>query len=287
MKKLLGIALLAASLALSACTTVPAGHVGVLVHLLGSSSGVDSEEKGPGRYFLTVNEQMYLFPTFTQNYTWTKSPHENKGVDESISFQTVEGLSVNADIGISYHIDPTKVHSVFQKYRRGVEEITDTFLRNMVRDALVEQASDQSVEYVYGAGKAQLINGVELKIRDQVQDIGIVVEKVYWIGDLRLPDTVTQAINAKIQATQMAQQRQNEIAQARAEADKQIEVARGEAGSQLTKAKAEAEALQLRGDALRKNPEVLQLNAIERWNGVLPTMVGGTGAVPFIDVTKK
>ena len=121
--------------ALSGCSKVPAGNVGVKVYLLGGEKGVDSEVLRVGRYWIGINEDLFLFPTFTQNYVWTKDATEGSPTDESITFQTQEGLGVNADIGISYHIDTDKVSLIFQKYRKGVDEITDIYLRNMVRDA--------------------------------------------------------------------------------------------------------------------------------------------------------
>ena len=39
-------------------------------------------------------------------------------------------------------------------------------------------------------------------------------------------------------------------------------------------------------DALRDNPQVLQLRAIEKWSGILPIYMGGSGPLPFLDVTK-
>jgi regulator of protease activity HflC (stomatin/prohibitin superfamily) len=267
--------------ALAACSTVPSGHVGVKVYLLGSSKGVDTEELGVGRYWIGINEELFLFPTYTQNYTWTKAPDETGTEDESITFQTMEGMSVNADMGISYHINPEKVTDIFQKYRKGVAEITDVYLRNMVRDALVTEASKLPVESVYGPGKAALIESVQKRVQDQVAEIGIVIEKIYWIGDVRLPPVVVERIDQKNAATQMAQQRQNEVAQAKAEAQKKIEEARGEAESTLLKAKAQAEAN--RELAASITPELVQYRALDKWDGVLPRMTGG-GAVPFINV---
>lgn len=272
--------ILAASLA--ACSTVPAGHVGVKVYLLGGDKGVDSEELGTGRYWIGMNEELYLFPTFMQNYVWTKGVDEGSPNDESLSFQTVEGLTANADIGISYSIDPTKVTEIFQKYRRGVEEITDTFLRNMVRDALVKAASNKPIEYVYGAGKAELIATVQEDVTKQVAPIGIKIDKIYWIGDIRLPDKVITSINEKIGATQKAQQRQNEVAQAKAEADKKIEEARGQAESLLKVAEAQAKANMLLTESL--SPELLQYKALEVWDGKLPTTMVPGQATPFISV---
>lgn len=272
MKLYTRIAMAAAVGLLAACSKVPAGHVGVKVHLLGGEKGVDTEELGVGRYWVGWNEDLFLFPTFTQNHTWTDK--------ERLSFQTVEGLAVSADVGISYHVNPEKVTSVFQKYRKGIDEITDIYLRNMVRDALVKRASALGIESVYGAGKASLIEQVQADVAGQTGDIGITIEKIYWVGELGLPETVVGSINAKIQATQMAAQRQNEVAQARAEAEKAVAAAKGEAEARLTLATAEADAIRIKGDALRQNPGVVSLSAIEKWDGKLPVYSGD--ATPFI-----
>lgn len=270
-----------AGVSLAACSTVPAGHVGVKVYLLGGSKGVDSEELGVGRYWIGMNEQLYIFPTYMQNYTWTREPDATGPEDESISFQTVEGMTANADVGISYQLDPTKINKIFQTYRRGVDEITDTFLRNMVRDALVKQASVKPIEYIYGAGKADLMAAVQADVQKQVQDIGIKIDKIYWIGEIRLPQTVIDSINAKNAATQMAQQRQNEVAQARAEAEKKVAEAKGEADSILLKAKSQAEANKILSSSITS--ELVQYRALDKWDGVLPRMTGNS-AVPFINV---
>lgn len=285
MKKFM-IAILVLLPIIQGCSDVPSGNVGVKVYKLGGNKGVDTEELGPGRYWIGINEELFIFPTFTQNYTWTKSSIEGSPNDESISFQTVEGMQVNADIGISYSIKPDRVSDIFQKYRKGVAEITSIYLRNMVRDALVTTASELKVENVYGKGKTELITAVEKMVRDQVSPFGINIEKIYWIGEIRLPPSVIQALNAKIGATQKAAQRENEVAQSRAEADKKIEEARGEAESRLAVAKAEAEAIRIKGEALRENPRLVELSAIEKWNGVLPQYSMG-GAVPFIELPNK
>lgn len=271
------------------CQKVPAGYAGVKVYLLGGDKGVDHEELGVGRYWIGMNEDLFLFPLFTQNYPWTKDPQEGSENDESITFQTKEGLEVNADIGISYHINPQKVSDVFVKYRRGIDEITDTFLRNMVRDAFVQEASILPVESVYGEGKAKLIDDVQDSIAEQVKPIGIEVEKIYYIGSLRLPPTVVQSLNAKIQATQKAQQRQNEVAEATADANKVREKAKGDADAITYKAKAEANRINVLGEALRKNPEVVKLNMIDKWNGVLPNVLSGAGdgSIPSMLLQQK
>jgi regulator of protease activity HflC (stomatin/prohibitin superfamily) len=257
-----------------ACSKVPAGNVGIKVNLLGGNKGVDVEELGPGRVWVGVNEELFIFPTFTQTTTWEG--------EEQVSFQTVEGMVVKAPIGLSYSVVPDKVNTLFQKYRKGIDEITDLYLRNMVRDALVSVASTQPIESVYGAGKAKLIEAAQIMVQEQVKDFGLVIEKLYWAGDLGLPPEVTQSLNNKIKATQMAQQRENEIRQAKAEAEKQIAIAKGEADSRLLVAEAETKALRLKGSAILENPRIVELSAIEKWDGKLPQVSGS--ATPFISL---
>lgn len=275
LKIMAAISLLAFSLA--ACAKVPAGNVGVKVYTLGGSKGVDAEEVPVGRYWLGLNEELYLFQTFTQNYVWTADSRPGSETDESISFQSKEGMNVNADIGISYAIDPTKATEIFQKYRRGLEEVTDTAMRNAVQNAFNEVASTRTVETVYGEGKVDMMAEVTRKVREKFDPIGIHVESIYYIGTLRLPEPVVASINAKNAATQKAQQRQNEIQQSKAEAQKKVEEANGEAQSIRRVADAQAYANQKITESL--TPELVKYKMIEKWNGELPKVSGSSGTI--------
>lgn len=266
---------------LTGCTNVPSGYVGVKVYLLGGPKGVDTEVLGTGRYAIGVNEQLFLFPTFQQTYTWTASLEDDKH-DESISFQTKEGMQVNADVGISYSLDREKIPLIFQKYRRGVDEITDTFLRNNVRDAFTEASSTMTVESVYGEGKVDLMKQVLEKVRNTVGPIGIVVDDIYLVNSIRLPENVVKALNAKIEATQRAQQRENELREAEAEAKKNVAKAEGEAAALLATAKAQADANTILAKSL--TAELVELKRIEKWNGSVPQVLGGDKAGTVVDL---
>lgn len=275
-------------LLLSNCSSVPAGNVGVKIDLYGNNKGVSEQILPVGRYYIGFGEELYKFPTYLQNHTWKDA--------ESFSFQTKEGLTVNADIGISYAVLPDKVAQIFQTYRRGIDEITDTFIRNQVRDALVSVASTKSIEYVYGEGKAELMKEVEVIVRKQNEGL-FTISQIYWIGELRLPDSVKTAINAKVEATQRAILRENEIQQTKAEAQKAIEEARGLAESKLMNAKAEAESVKIRGEAeadaieakskaLNASPQLVQYEIARNWDGHLPTMMTGN-SVPMIHLPEQ
>lgn len=270
-----------AVLALSACDKVPVGNVGIKVNNMGTDKGVEQQPLGVGWYWVGFTKTLYTFPTFMQNHVWTRSSTEGSPSDDSFSFQTIEGLSVNADIGISYQIEPEKVPNLFQTYRAGLDEIRNIYLRNIIRDSLVKSASKRPIESVYGAGKADLLEDVKKEVSGKVGGLGIIIHELSWVGDLRLPDTVVASINAKIEATQKAQQRENEVQTAKAEAAKAVAQAQGEADSRTINAKAEAAANRIIAESI--TPELVKYQAVLKWSGNLPTYNGG-GAIPFIEV---
>lgn len=268
-----GFAICALAALSASCSKVPAGYKGVIVNLYGSEKGVSEQAVGVGKYYLGWTKEMYLFPTFLQNYSWTK--------DQSITMQTSEGLSISTSAGITYKISPDNVVKVFQKYRLGIDEITNTFLHNQVRDAMNEVASTMTVEQIYGARKEAFIARVNEIVKEEAIANGIEVEKIYLVGSFQLPQTVVDSINSKIQATQNAMKVENEVATARAEAQKTIVEAEANAKQIMIRAKSQAQANKILSESL--TPEFVQYQAILKWNGMLPT-TNATGALPFINL---
>ena len=125
-----------------------------------------------------------------------------------------------------------------------------------------------------------MIDEVESIVKEQTDSIGIVVDKIYLVGDMRLPKQVEDALNAKVQATQEAQQSENQLRKAEAEAKKKVATAEGEAKSILAIAEAQAQANKLLNASL--TPTLVNYKAIEKWNGELPQVSGNN--TPFINL---
>jgi regulator of protease activity HflC (stomatin/prohibitin superfamily) len=276
----LAVAVLIMAGGLSACDNVPVGNIGIKVNKLGGDKGVSQETLSPGRYWIGWNEELFLFPTFT-----TTDTYEQKGkVNQEIVFQTQEGMTISADVGVTFSFRPDAIPTLFQKFRKGADEISDIYLRRNIQDAFNTLASATTLEAIYGSGKAKFVEGVEVKVRSEMEALGINVENIYLIGAIRVPQSVITSINAKMEATQQAQQRQNEVATAKAEADKKIEAARGEAESITLRANAQAEANRKLAQSL--TPSLVQYTALQKWDGELPRITG-TGAIPMINLDLK
>lgn len=267
---------------MASCTDVKPGYTGLKVYTLGDKRGT-IEEYPTGRYAMGYGTDWYEYPTFVTTYIWTADKQEGSETDESFTFQTKEGLSINADVGISIRVkaDEGVATKVFQTYRKDINQMIDTNIRNEVRDALNIHASKYSVDEVIGVGKAQLLNEVESSVKVIFDDIGLEIVSLSWVNSLRLPDSVVKALNAKIEATQVALQRENEVKTAEAEANKRIAEARGKAESILLEAKAQAEANLLLSKSMTTT--LLQLEWIKRWDGKLPTVNSGEGGANIID----
>ena len=95
-------------------------------------------------------------------------------------------------------------------------------------------------------------------------------------------DRYQNAVEAKQIEDEMAKKAENKLRRIEIEARQVDAKADGEAKALLRMAKAEAEAQEL----LRKTitPEIVQLRAIEKWDGKLSTVSGGSAGGTFLNV---
>jgi regulator of protease activity HflC (stomatin/prohibitin superfamily) len=281
----------------SSVTRVDAGHVGVRVRLAGDARGVQDSPTVQGWVFYNpLTEQVIQFPTSVQNVVWTASQTEGSPHDDSITFSSKEGASINADIGIAFHIDPPTAPKLYGRFRQtDPKVIANSFIRNMVREAFSEASSTMAVQEVYGAGKNKLVQDVTKRVRDQLSPEGIILDQLTINGALRLPQNVVDSINRALEATQNAIQAENRVRQIRAEAEQAIAGAQGAAEAARQKAQGEADAVLIRARAEAKANEIIRLSTtstvlsyrqIDKWDGRLPTFAGGALPMLTIDTSK-
>ena len=267
-------------------TRIDAAHVGIRVRLAGSARGVQDIPIVTGWVFFDpLTEQIIAFPTSVQNVIWTASAHEGRTSDESITFSSQEGVNVNADIGLSFHIDPSLAPHLYLRFRQpDLLVLADGYVRNAVREAFNDVASRMAVQDIYGAKKGKLVADVGTKLRDVLGKDGFLIDQITINGALRLPENVAQAINRAMEATQIAIQAENRVRQVRAEAEQAVAEAHGAAEAARQRAEGEADAVLIRARAdaraneiirLSTTGAVLQYRALQRWDGKLPTYQAG------------
>ena len=263
-------------------TRILPGEVGVVVDMMGNTKGVEDKELTVGVHFVLPWQSVYHFPIFEQNHQWV--------AEEGFNFQTSEGLSVHADIGITYNLNPEKVHDLFWRYRRGMDEITHLFIRNNIRDAINRASSKMKIEELYGEKKDEFFNVVHAHVQHELKDIGFNISHIFIIGQFKVPPIVMEALNRKIEATQKAQQRENELRETEAQARKQVAEAEGAAKSKVLTARANADSLLIEAKAKAEanmlltksiSGELVKWESVNKWDGKMPKFVGSSNGVMF------
>lgn len=315
-KLLVGAAIaLLFSIMFVSCTTtrVDVGHVGLKVKLAGSDRGVqDMQIKTGWVFYNPLTEQVVEFPTSVQNIILTANPHEGQAkedegkadhsADESITFSSIEGTNVTADIGFSFHIDPTATPRLYARFKQtDMRELAYGYMRNVIRESFSDVASKMPIQEIYGVGKTKMLADVTEQCRRSLGKDGVVIDQLTINGALRLPQNIADAINNAMAATQAAIQSENKVRQIKAEAEQAItaahgaaeaarQKAQGEADAQVISAEADAKARVIEAQAKAKSnkliqdtltPQFLQYKGLDTWDGKLPTYMG-SGAVPML-----
>lgn len=265
-------------------TTVPPGHVGIKVPLYGSKSDKTEYSNVYGRvWYNSFYNQIYTFPTFMQQVIWTSHNDENDGVDQSISFSTAEGKIVNCDVAASFYIKSDYVNIVFRDLRMDIDKITNTYIRSQVRDEFVRIGGKIKVNGVLGPDKEILTTQSLKELNERLGPKGFVFESIAIVGEMRVDDTVKQAISKTIEAQLKAIEADNKVKQSEAEArqaaavakglaDAAVAEAEGKAKAILSVAKAEAEANEMVKKSL--SSEVILMQAVKNWDGRMPVVFG-------------
>ena len=272
-------------LLLNMITRVEVGNVGLRVNLAGPARGVESVPIVTGWvWYNPFTEQIIEFPTRVLSVTWTRDRNDGGQFDESITFASAEGLTINADVGFAFHIEPSMAPRLYTRFRQAdIDVLAHGYIRNMVRDALNEVASTMPVQDIYGAKKGALLSDARKRIDETFLKDGIGVDQLTFAASLRMPESVEQAINRTIEQNQAAISAQNRVAQVEAEARQKVAAANGEAEAVLTRAKAEAEANRLLTQSL--TPQLMEYRRLEKWDGKLPQVTGG--AIPMLQLGER
>ena len=177
---------------------------------------------------------------------------ETEAAAVSRDLQTVRSL-----IAVNYHIDLPAVGDLYQR-------VGMRYAATIIAPAVQECVKAVTAQYT-----------AEQFVTERLQPYGIVVDG-FNVVNFDFSEEFNKAIEAKQAAEQLALKAQRDLERVKIEAEQK-----------LTQPRAEAEALRIQKQEV--TPELLRLReieamlkAIEKWDGKLPQVTGGT--VPFLQV---
>jgi len=191
--------------------------------------------------------------------------HRIQTANYKYSIQTIafsqDLQSVTVKINVVGRVIPERAVSIVVEYR---DSLSDTILLPQLSDTVKEVTAKYTAEKLVKSREEVRTKILELlKTRLKQYDIYVIEDVV--IENIDLSDVLEKAIEEKMVQEQQAERAKFAQQQAKIDAE-----------TKIIQAKGEAEALALRGKALAANKEIIALNMIEKWNGVMPsTLVTG------------
>lgn len=177
---------------------------------------------------------------------------------------------VNINLKIFYRIPEGQIVDIFSKYAGNP---FDSLVAPRVQEALKEATALESAESIV-KGREKIKVKVLETARKKIQDLLIIEDIV--IENVALSKELERAIEEKMVQEQ-------EAAKSKFIKDK----AKIEAETAEIRASGEARAIDIRGEAIRKNPGIIELQMIEKWNGVSPLVVGQTSGNFVLPLSHK
>jgi prohibitin 1 len=168
----------------SAVARVDSGNVGVLT-LFGRVTGE------------VLPEGVHLVNPFKANHELSIRTQEIK---ESASVPSSEGLVMNLDTSLIYHLNPEKAAEVYQKIG---PDYMNVLVEPNLRAAIREATASHSANALYTGEREMVAKQIHDQLTDKLGQRGVLVESVL-LRDIQLPSTLKSSIESKQQAEQEA-----------------------------------------------------------------------------------
>jgi prohibitin 2 len=250
--RLIGISLLifcAVIMASSGTYVVKPGFRGVQVTMGKVSPAFRPEGFGLKAPFVTTVDQISI----------RQQTAEDKAECYSADLQ-----QITVDLKVLFRVPEASVVKLFQDYDGNP---FDSLVAPRVQEALKEVAALQSAEQI--VKNREQIKTRSLEIARRKVGTLLVIEDIV-IQNIALTKELEHAIEAKMVQEQEASKSKYFQQRVQIEAD-----------TAVIRAKGEAESIMIRGDALKQNPAFVELQIVDKWDGIAPVVIGGADKVMF------
>ena len=242
---------------------IPAGHRGVCLWW----GSVENRIMGEGLNFkVPIAENVIKVDVKVQ-------PHPFKEIDASSKeYQMVKMTGM-----MNFHIDPAYVNDLYQKVGLDfADKVIDPAFNDFVKEVVPTYPIGEILPK-----REEIRQRAMKKLGDNLARYHIIVDDIYF-ASIQFSPGYEGAIEAKQVAQQQVETQKQVLAQREIEAQQKVATAKGEAESILVVATGQAKA----NEAISRSitPILVQYKSIEKWNGILPQVSGGT--VPFVDLRK-
>lgn len=209
---------------------------------------------------------------------YTKAPFIEKVVEMSVQTQkeqvrtdaaSKDLQTVTAEVAAGIHPLAEHVSDLYQKVGLNyVKVIVDPIMQESIKAVTAQYTAEELIT------KRELVRvGIKNQLIEKLSPHGIIVQDLN-IVNFNFSGSFNASIEAKVTAEQNALAAKNKLAQVEFESKQAIAMAKGK-----------AEAMSIESAAISSNAQILQLRALEKWDGHMPQYLGTT--MPFITTQQK
>jgi len=249
------------------------------VGVVKTPNGVKTVALTTGWHLIAPWQNVYPMDKTVWVYTFSNKKTEGNTPDEdAIWAPTSEGIKMGFDMSVSWRIDPAFASWIYQNIADAdggpngrYKWIENNIIRAKTKSVFALTASKYTPIQCYSTGRIKIQEEVERSLRTELTKLHIILDQVDIREVFYDPGYEGELKNKKIQEQkaltllEVTKQQNELLTQERIKKDIVIQTAEGE-----------AKALQIKGEAIRQNPAVIQLNWIEKWDGALPTYMLGS-----------
>ncbi|WP_339318809.1 prohibitin family protein [Paenibacillus sp. FSL R10-2734] len=248
----------------------------LIVLLIGANSFVSVEYGHVGLYKTfgklndnTLSPGMHLKIPFIQTVIQVNTQVTKAETDTSASSKDLQPVSTH--VAVNYSVNKASAYNL-------MNNIGGNFNNIIINPAIQEIVKEVTAKYPAEdlITRRDVVSGeISEHLTTRLAKYDLIVNDIN-IVNFKFSEAFNQSIEAKQVAQQQALKAENDL--------RRIEI---EAKQKVAQAQAEAESLRLKKQEV--TPELVQLKqievqekALEKWNGVLPSVTGG--ATPFVDI---
>lgn len=250
------------------CTRVDSGEIGIKFHKWSTTENDYGGVEGTCRGLVFYNKyttDVYTYETFVQRKDY--NPFTVNAKDASI---------FTVDPTIAYRINPEKACDIFVKYRQDLEDIEDGYIRTCIYDAYRICANQYTSDSLM-ANRANFESDVRARLESSLIKEGFIIEE--FTSQITPPKSLSEMIDSKNRAVQSALRAENEVKETEAKA--KIAIAKAKGDAEAMRIKADAEAYYNRTISASLSPLIVKEDALEKWDGHFPTVMGGGNNMLF------
>jgi regulator of protease activity HflC (stomatin/prohibitin superfamily) len=206
-------------------TIIEPGYVGVPV----TFGNVGSHSIPAGFHPIFFLTDVYKMSIQTKDYTMSSANTEgNRTGDDAVATLSRDQLILKFDVTVWYHLDPSQANNVYSNIGLNYEQV---IVRPAIRTALVNAATKFDASDVMSLQRDAYTKMVTELLLQELNGRGVILDNVL-IRNVEPPATVSDAIAAKLKASQQAQQMEYTIQYAQKEAQRKAIEAKGIADAQ-------------------------------------------------------